>query len=253
MDGILYEDKAVIVCRKPAGFPTQTAKIGEPDMESALKNYLKSPYVGIIHRLDQPVEGILVFAKTKEASAKLHAQNAGQAMGKTYYAVVLPEEGKLWTEAAIAKPQSRITDEAADGREYCLTDYLLKNGKENKSAVVDKETPQAKRAELSYRILRRLDASVMGDGAAGGKHIFLLEVTLKTGRHHQIRVQLSHAGLPLLGDGKYGSPASRAFAESCQIRDVALCACRLEFLHPVSGKRMVFTLEPSGAAFRPFF
>ena len=92
MDGILYEDKAVIVCRKPAGFPTQTARIGEPDMESALKNYLKSPYVGIIHRLDQPVEGILVFAKTKEAAAKLNAQNAGQAMGKTYYAVALPEK-----------------------------------------------------------------------------------------------------------------------------------------------------------------
>lgn len=242
MDGILYEDKAVIVCRKPAGFPTQTARIGEPDMESALKNYLKSPYVGIIHRLDQPVEGILVFAKTKEAAAKLNTQNAGQAMGKTYYAVALPEEAQM-----------RLWEKAAAGGEYRLTDYLLKNGRENKSAVTDRGTPQAKRAELSYRILRRLDASVMGDGAAGEKQLFLLEVTLKTGRHHQIRVQLSHAGLPLLGDGKYGSPASRAFAESCRIRDVALCACRLEFLHPVSGKRMVFTIEPSGAAFRPFF
>ncbi len=246
MDGILYEDKAVIVCRKPAGFPTQTARIGVSEITNYLKasgSDLKTPlYVGVVHRLDQPVEGILVFARTKEAAAKLNTQNAGQAMGKTYYAVALPEEAQM-----------RLWEKAAAGGEYRLTDYLLKNGRENKSVVADRGTPQAKRAELSYRILRRLDASVMGDGAAGEKQLFLLEVTLKTGRHHQIRVQLSHAGLPLLGDGKYGSPESKAFAECCRIRDVALCACRLEFLHPVSGKRMVFTIEPSGAAFRPFF
>ncbi len=234
-EDILYEDKEIIVCHKPAGMAVQTSRLGEADMESALKNYLRTPYVGIVHRLDQPVEGIVVFAKTKHAAAKLSAQNAGQTMCKQYYAVAVPEKaGELQADGA-----------GQAGEEVVLTDYLRKDGTGNISKAVEKGTPGAKRAELSYRILK-------AGQTEEGRPVLLLEVTLKTGRHHQIRVQLSHAGLPLLRDGKYGTGAGNVPEGSRQMKDLALCCSRLEFSHPVTGKRMDFRIEPAGAAFRIF-
>ncbi len=245
-EDILYEDNYIIVCRKRAGIATQTARLGEPDLESALKNYWKIPYVAVIHRLDQPVEGILAFARTREAAAGLSRQSAGQVMNKKYYAVVMMGEC---------------------GKENILVDYLQRNGRENTSRVVSKDAKDAKRAELTYEVLADKDGlpgqaesgergENTGAAQAGReirKRIALLRVQLKTGRHHQIRVQMAHAGMPLLGDSKYGSEESKDYSRRMGIKNIALCAYSLDFLHPVTGKKMNFEITPKGNGFCPFF
>lgn len=217
---ILFEDKFIMVCYKPAGLPTQTASVMAPDMVSELKNYLrrssgsgtKEPYVGLVHRLDQPVEGVLVFGKTQRAAAALSAQLNDGTLHKTYLAVTegIPEE-----------------------KEAVLTDYLWKDGRDNSSRVVPEGTKGAKRAELSYRVISEKNGST------------LIEIDLKTGRHHQIRVQMAHMGCPLLGDRKYGR-------SSQTVRNPALCASKLAFRHPQTGKMMEFTVDPEGDAFAIF-
>lgn len=232
---IIYEDKDIIVCHKKPGIAVQTARPGEPDMESALKNYLKSPYVGIVHRLDQPVEGLLVFAKTQAAAAQLSRQNQGSAMSKKYYAAVLLK-GKTLTI-----PEEEESNEKKKGQEYILVDFLVKNGKDNTSVIANEKTKEAKRAELTYKIVEISEA-----GTA------LIHVALTTGRHHQIRVQLSNAGMPLLGDGKYGNEASRKLSRENHISHIALCAYSLAFFHPATNRRMEFAINPAGEAFLPF-
>ncbi|MBU9743537.1 RluA family pseudouridine synthase [Lachnospiraceae bacterium ASD3451] len=219
---ILYEDDQLLVCRKPAGVPVQSRQIGVMDLESSLKNYLalkeksgQAPYLGLIHRLDQPVEGILCFARTPSAAASLSGQLTDGTMRKYYLAV---------TTAVPAHPAGT------------LTDYLIKDGRKNLSAVVSPTAKGAKKSILSYQVL-----AVQGSNA-------LLEIQLKTGRHHQIRVQLSHAGFPLWGDTKY-NPMAAAAGEWLQI---ALCAYRLEFRHPDTGKDMAFKITPDNEVFRPF-
>ncbi len=226
-EDILYEDEEIIVCHKTAGIATQTARLGEPDMVSMLKNYLKTDYIAVVHRLDQPVEGILVFAKTKKAAANLSSQNAGQTMNKQYYAAV-------W-----------MPEEEAETQKGVLADYLLKDGKTNTSKVVSAQTPEAKQAELSYEIVKTQKLETDGKKA-------LVRIALKTGRHHQIRVQMANAGMPLMGDAKYASEEVKAFSREQRIKNVALCAYRLEFLHPMTGKRMEFQVDPMGEAFRSF-
>ena len=171
---ILYEDNAIIVCKKPAGVATQTKRLGQADMESLLKNYRagkgEPPYIGVVHRLDQPVEGVMVFAKTKEAAANLSRQIATKAADKYYYAV---------------------TDGMPEQKKGTLEDYLLRDGRTNTSEVVSKGKPDAKRAALSYEVLEQKDGRAV------------LDIKLETGRHHQIRVQLAHAGFPIVGDKKY--------------------------------------------------
>ena len=217
---IVYEDDFIIVCEKPAGMPVQSARIGTPDMISVLKNHRKEkealqgePYLGVIHRLDQPVEGMIVFAKTKAAAAALSTQITAGKMKKYYCAVVsgTPKEPKA-----------------------TLVDYLLKDGKTNTSKVVPSKAKGAKRAELNYQVLCQKE------------NITLLEIELLTGRHHQIRVQLSGAGLPLLGDQKYHP------GDQSQTGDVALCACKLVFVHPHHKKVMTFQCEPKGEVFSKF-
>lgn len=214
---ILYEDEAVIVCRKEAGVPVQTARPGQPDMVSMLKNYRarkkEEPYIGLIHRLDQPVEGVMVFAKTKASAAHLSRQVSSRSVEKQYLAVVckIPEE-----------------------KNGILQDYLLRDGKTNTSRVVPEGTAGAKKALLSYEVIK---ADVKTDRA-------LVRITLHTGRHHQIRVQCAHAGYPLYADTKYGDPLPNG--EYCP---VALCSCRISFIHPVSGKEMEFEIEPEGKGF----
>ena len=221
-ENILYEDKEILVCRKTAGMPVQAAKIGTMDMESALKNYLaqktpgKIPYLGVVHRLDQPVEGILVFAKTSEAAGNLSKQMMAGGAGKYYLAVT---EGK------------------AKSSEGTLTDYLKKNGKANMSQVVSANTPGAKKAILHYKVLDQQEIN--------GKSRTLLKIRLETGRHHQIRVQLSHAGMPLLGDRKYNP------GEISQL-PLGLCSCHLIFRHPITGKKMEFQVTPNGESFAGF-
>ncbi len=216
---IVYEDKDILVCHKPAGLAVQTGKLGQKDLVSEIKNYLGSPYLGLIHRLDQPVEGLLVFAKTPFAAKELSRQVAEHILNKKYVAVVC---GKGFLE------------------ETTLENYLVKDNKTNMSKVAKTTASGAKRAELSVKTLQYNETE---DTA-------LVEVALVTGRHHQIRVQLAHAGFPLLGDSKYGTENSIQKSKACGVKNVALCACSLAFWHPRTGKEMDFAVKPKGEIFR---
>ena len=213
---ILHEDEHIIVCYKPAGIPTQTKKLGEQDMVSLLKNYLKGGYVAVIHRLDQPVEGLLVFAKTPFAAKELNKGLQGAGFGKHYKAV-------LW---GIPDKQSET-----------LEDYLVKDGHTNTSRVCSPSEKDAKKAVLSYEVI--------ATGKDDGKDISLVKVKLDTGRHHQIRVQMANMGCPIWGDAKYNT----AEVQDRRYRQIALCAYRLEFIHPKTKKQMEFEIEPQGEGF----
>lgn len=234
---ILAEDKEILVCHKPVGFAVQSGRVGEADMVSELKNYLaaggKSPYLGVIHRLDQPVSGIVVFAKTPKAAAELSRQASGEeadrkrlcdGMRKEYRALAYLEN------AAIAQKLP------LPGESCFLEDYLLKDNGQNTSRVVPEDTEGAKKA-----VLELTTEKIIYPGTFPG--FAEVRVRLYTGRHHQIRVQCANAGFPLLGDTRYGTLASRQFSMKKRIRSVALCACRLEFTHPISKKWMEFELE----------
>lgn len=177
-DWILYEDQQIIVCKKEAGIAVQTARMSQMDMESALKNYLaakscgKMPYLAVIHRLDQPVRGVLVFAKTPFAAKELNRQVTEHSLGKYYLAEV---------------------DGIIPAEEGTLEDYLLKDGRTNTSKVVSSKTKEAKKAILHYK----------------KRDEHTLEIELVTGRHHQIRVQCAYAGMPLKGDTKYNPNAKK--------------------------------------------
>ena len=222
---IIYEDTHILVAHKPAGLATQSAKVGQPDMVSELKNYLASqqkkekksgtPYLGIIHRLDQPVEGLLVFAKTKEAAGKLTAQLAGGTLNKQYYAIVCGKPDKEKGE---------------------LVDYLRKEG--NLAQVSNANDKEAKKAVLQYQ-------TISGTPTEEGEKITLLDIHIDTGRFHQIRAQLSHAGWPILGDSKYGNEQSANISKKLNMRNVALYAYHLELKHPVTGKTLQFLIEPA--------
>lgn len=224
-DCILYEDQEILVCHKPAGLAVQNARIGAMDMESALKNYLalqqsagRIPYLGIVHRLDQPVEGVLVFAKTPQAAEKLSRQTADHTMEKIYLAVTYHKPGK---------------------EEGTLEDFLKKDGKTNTSSVTAPGVPGSKKSRLFYK----LEEAVYEEKE--GKEKYLLRIRLETGRHHQIRVQTAHAGFPLAGDLKYGTPGKTRVS-------LGLCAETLTFWHPSAKKKMNFRIKPEGEAFAGF-
>lgn len=219
-ENIVYEDTEIIVCYKPAGLPVQSARMGAMDLESMLRNYLavklkgrEMPYLAVIHRLDQPVEGILVFAKTPGAAKELNRQLTAHKMEKRYLAVV---QGKPETPEAV------------------LIDELEKDAKTNTSKVVSKKTQKSKQAELSYQLLKTI-----GEQS-------LLDISLKTGRHHQIRVQMAHAGMPLVGDSKY-NPNWQATRSN-----PALCAAKLSFMHPKTRKQFTYEIRPQGEMFQSF-
>ena len=194
---IIYEDEDIIVCKKPAGVATQTRRIGQADMESLLKNYRASkgelPYIGVVHRLDQPVEGVMVFAKNKEAAADLSRQIKTKLADKYYYAMTdgVPEKKKGTLE------------------------------------VVERGTPQAKHASLSYEVVEQ-----------DGKHA-VLRIKLDTGRHHQIRVQLAHAGMPIVGDKKYNFKENIAPSGG----QLALCSFKIAFRHPKTHRKLEFEID----------
>lgn len=207
---ILYEDEELLVCHKPAGVAVQTKKLGQADMESLLRNYRaergEPPYIGVVHRLDQPVEGVMVFAKTKEAAAALSRQIASKLADKCYYAMVDGTPGQ---------------------RKGTLVDYLVRDGRTNTSAVAERGAGDAKRAELSYEVIEHKDGRAV------------LKIRLETGRHHQIRVQLAHAGMPIVGDRKYN------FRENMTPsgKELCLCSYRIGFRHPKSHKNLVFEID----------
>ncbi len=220
---IVYEDKSILVVHKPAGLATQTARVGQQDVVSELKNYLakeekgRVPYLAVVHRLDQPVEGLLVFAKEKECAAELTARLADGTLNKQYYAVLC------------GKP-------SVDRGE--LVDYLIKESGGCARAVTGQQDkyPDAKRAVLQYQILQSGEVS-------------LADIHIDTGRFHQIRVQMAHAGFPLLGDRKYGTKESMELAQKLGVRQVALCAYKLELTHPKTQKMLSFQIEPESKAF----
>lgn len=233
---ILFEDNDIIVCYKPAGVPTQTAKLGAVDMESLLKNHIyktqkekKPPYIAVIHRLDQPVEGLLVFAKTPFAAKELSREVQTRAGFGKYYKAVL-----------CGVPLEKSAR---------LENYLVKDGKTNTSRVASKNEKDAKKAVLSYEVIRILDqteeAGVDIDFSAIRS---LVKIKLDTGRHHQIRVQMANMGCPIWGDSKYGVEKECAIVDKSW-KQIALCAYRLEFSHPKTKKHMEFEIEPQGAGF----
>lgn len=244
---IVYEDEAVLVIRKPAGLATESAGIGQKDVVSELKNYVakknpgKMPYLGVVHRLDQPVEGLLVFAKTKKAAENLTAQLGKGTLKKEYLAVVCGKvsenTGRLVNYLAKEKGMAVVKD-AADAQSEKDADAQAK-----KDADVQAEKAadsQAKKAVLTYTKKAEIE------------ELTLLAVQIETGRFHQIRAQLSHAGFPILGDERYGSEESKELSREKKIRFTALCAVSLSFRHPVTGKVMAFTQAPQNPAFAEF-
>ena len=221
---ILYEDSDIIVCVKPYGVPAQGDKSRDTDVLSYLKHHIfeegeleEEPYLALIHRLDRPVGGIMVFAKNQKVAASLSDQVQDGSMIKFYQAVVT----------------GQMPDEMGE-----LEDYLLKDGKTNTTRVVKKGTKGAKYAALSYEVL---DVFETDQGV-----LSYLLIELLTGRHHQIRVQLASRGAGIYGDTKY-NPAFQKTKKKYQ--QIALFATRLEFEHPETGEHMVFKCEPEGDAF----
>lgn len=199
---VIYEDNHIIVVSKTASEIVQGDKTGDTPLSELVKHYLKEKYnkpgnvfIGVTHRLDRPVSGLVVFAKTSKALARLNEMFKNGDVHKTYWAIVknCPQE----TEAT-------------------LEHYLVRNEKQNKSYAYDREKPGAKKAILHYKLIGH------------SENYFLLEVDLKTGRHHQIRCQLAKIGCPIKGDLKYGFPRSNSDGSIC------LHARRVSFIHPVS-------------------
>lgn len=223
---ILYEDKDQIVIHKPAGVATQTARLGDKDLVSEVKNHIAkaigaaNPYVGVINRLDQPVEGIVLFAKNAKAASELSKQMQDGSMQKYYLAAIY---GHMEKENDI------------------LTNYLEKDARTNSSRVVSATSKDAKKAMLEYNVI-----------ATVGKMQFV-KIHLLTGRHHQIRVQFSHREHPLIGDTKYGNDESMALSREANAKTPALCAYRLMWKHPVSKKEMDIKIAPEHPVLRGFY
>ncbi len=199
---VVYEDNHIIVVNKTASEIVQGDKTGDTPLSETVKQYLKEKYnkpgnvfVGVTHRLDRPVSGLVIFAKTSKALSRLNEMFKTSDVKKTYWAVV----------------KNRPAQE-----EGTLTHFLTRNEKQNKSYAYDKEVPNSKKAILHYKLIGQ------------SQNYYLLEVDLKTGRHHQIRCQLAKMGCSIKGDLKYGSPRSNPDGSIC------LHARRVSFVHPVS-------------------
>lgn len=205
---VIYEDNHIIVVEKMPNVPSQSDKTGDIDMLTIVKQYLKDKYnkpgnvyLGLVHRLDRPVGGIMIFAKTSKAAGRLSDQIREKVFKKKYLAVV---DGKI------------------DKRSGVLEDYLYKDERNNMSKVVDKNKKNAKLAKLDYEVVTYNEL----------KKLSLVKVNLHTGRHHQIRVQLSHFGHSIFGDQKYGTRG--------QGKQIALWAYELTINHPISKEEITF-------------
>ena len=209
---VIYEDNHIIVVEKPANIPSQGDKTGDLDMLTIIKAYLKEKYnkpgnvyLGLVHRLDRPVGGVMVFAKTSKAAARLSEQVREKVFKKKYLVIV---NGKF------------------EEKKGTLKDYLLKNERLNKSRVVEEGTKNSKYAELDYEVLK-YDKE---------QNLSLLKINLHTGRHHQIRVQLSSRDHSIYGDAKYNGRGSA--------RHLYLWAYELTIQNVVSKEEMTFTSIP---------
>lgn len=218
---VVYEDNHLIIVNKTASEIVQGDNTGDTPLSETVKQYIKEKYakpgnvfLGVVHRLDRPVSGLVVFAKTSKALARLNEMFRNSEVKKTYWAIV---------------KQRPPQDEGE------LVNYLVRNEKQNKSYAYDKEVKNSKKAVLHYRLIGH------------SQNYFLLEVDLKTGRHHQIRCQLAKMGCPIKGDLKYG------FARSNPDGSICLHAHRVKFVHPVSKELIDVTAPlPSGNLWNGF-
>lgn len=209
---VLYEDNHLIIVNKRPGDIVQGDKTGDMPLSEVVKEYIKvkynkpgNVYLGVVHRLDRPTSGIVLFARTSKALPRLNQLFKDKEAKKTYWAIVknMP-------------PGSAAT----------LTHFLKRNPKQNKSVSHIKEVPESKKAVLDYRVLKKLD------------NYYLLEIDLHTGRHHQIRSQLSFIGSPIKGDLKYG------FDRSNKDASISLHARKLSFIHPVNKEQIEVIAPP---------
>lgn len=205
---VIYEDNHIIVVEKTPNIPSQADKTGDIDMLTLVKDYIKerynkpgNVYLGLVHRLDRPVGGIMIFAKTSKAASRLSNQVREKVFKKKYLAVV---DGKI------------------DKKEGSLEDYLYKDERNNISKVVSKEKKNSKLAKLDYKVLKYNEV----------KDLSLVEIDLHTGRHHQIRVQLSNFEHSIFGDQKYGIRGKG--------KQIALWAYELTIEHPITKEKMTF-------------
>ena len=213
---VIYEDNHIIVVKKQPNIPSQADKTADMDMLTLIKEYIKEKYdkpgkvyLGLVHRLDRPVGGVMVFAKTSKAASRLSDQVREKVFKKKYLAVV---DGKFEESTGV------------------LEDYLYKDERNNMSKVVSKDKKNAKLAKLDYEVLKYNEV----------KNLSLLKINLHTGRHHQIRVQLSNFKHSIFGDQKYGTRGKG--------KQIALWSYYLEIVHPVTKERMEFEdlPEPMG-------
>ena len=225
---VIYEDNHIIVVNKEAGEIVQGDKTGDRTLIDDVKAYIKEKYakpgevfLGTVHRLDRPVSGAVVYARTSKALTRLNKMFRDGEVHKTYHALV-PLEPEARLQASGAKRTGSEARQLAerhangDSEPLILEHYLTRNEKQNRAYAHNKEVPGSKRALLDVRSLKR------------GDRVQLVEVNLHTGRHHQIRCQLSTIGLPIRGDLKYGAPRSNPDGSIC------LHARHIEFVHPVS-------------------
>lgn len=210
---IIYENDHVIVIYKPAGLPVQTARATSEDVCSQLKNHLKGGYLAVIHRLDQPVEGLLVFAKDKKTAAELSLDLQSGKLKKSYRAVAYGKAERSGSDVCYMRKTQGGISEIGEGAGF-------------------------QRAELTYELL--------------GNNEFTshFRIMIQTGRFHQIRAQMAHLGFPLLGDMKYGTEESILFSRERNITFPALCADRLEFSMPGTCEKRSFVIEPVNPAFK---
>ncbi len=209
---VLYEDNHVIVAVKPQGVPSQSDVSGDGDMLSMMKSYIKEKYekpgnvyLGLVHRLDRPTGGVMVFARTSKAAARLSEQIRDGSFGKKYLAALTARPGE---------------------RKARLVHYLLKDSSTNMVRVVPMTTEGAKKAVLEYNVLESREE----------EGLYLADVRLFTGRSHQIRVQMATIGCPIYGDIRYGNDQ--------QYGHLALWSYDLSFRHPTTDKRMIFRVFP---------
>lgn len=205
---VIYEDNHIIVVEKIPNIPSQADKTGDIDMLTIVKQYIKEKYnkpgnvyLGLVHRLDRPVGGIMIFAKTSKAASRLSEQVREKIFKKTYLAVV---DGNIESENGI------------------LEDYLYKDERNNISKVVSKDKKNSKIAKLDYKVIKYDKI----------KNLSLLKINLHTGRHHQIRVQLSNFGHSIFGDQKYGTRGKG--------KQIALWAYELTIQHPITKEKITF-------------
>ena len=208
-DSVLYEDNHIIIVSKRAGEIVQGDKTGDTPLSETVKLYIKERYnkpgqvfLGVVHRLDRPVSGVTLFARTSKALTRLSEMFRTHEVHKTYWAIVANQPPK---------------------EEDTLTHWLTRDTKKNMARAYDREVPNAKKAILDYRVI------------ACTERYWLLEINLHTGRHHQIRCQLAKIGCPIKGDLKYGAPRSNADGS------ISLHARRISFEHPVSHEMIDIT------------